>query len=116
MKRRDILKLLSGLALPYGATLQVGPSHAAEQKSSGTGSLQLGMNVAPVTYWSTEHPFNNLALSASRWRLQEIDRPFSWDLPLPPMTPDLYPLKVPTGSFLESFLIFTPDRAHLPKS
>ena len=104
MKRRDLLKLLPALALPM-------PARAAPRPAP----LSLGLNLAPVTYWSTEHPFNNLALSASRWRLQPVDAPFSWDLPLPPATPDGYPLVVPGGSFLESFLVFTPHRAHLPE-
>jgi hypothetical protein len=77
-------------------------------------SGKLGLNLSPVVYYTTEHPFRNLAQSASRWRLQQIGGPFLWDLPLPPMSADGYPLRVPSGHYLESFLVFTEHRAHLP--
>lgn len=112
MKRRDLLKLV-----PTLATAAFLPQAAAwgQSRPASTGLASgLGMNLAPVTYWSTEHPFRNLASSASRWRLQQVDGPFSWDLALPPSTQDGYPLSVPDGSFLESFLVFTPHRRHLP--
>lgn len=113
MKRRDVLKLLPALGLPMAFSLHSRAGHAAS--SGPVANAKIGMNLAPVTYWSTEHPFCNLAMSASRWRLQEINGPFSWDLPLPPSSPDGYPLVVPPGTFLESFLIFTPFRGHLPE-
>lgn len=113
IQRRDLLKLIPGVAVAslwpqIGALAQ--PTSSRRKAAAGT----LGMNLAPVTYWSTEHPFQNLATSASRWRLQEIDGPFRWDMELPPATPSGYPLAVPAGTFLESFLVFTIHRTHLP--
>ncbi|MXQ13733.1 hypothetical protein GR328_20180 [Microvirga makkahensis] len=75
----------------------------------------LGINLAEITYWTTEHPFTNLALHASRWRTQPRGKPFTWDVPLPPMTDDNYPKAVPQGSGMESFLLGTSARGHLPK-
>lgn len=72
------------------------------------------MNLAPVAYWGSELPFLNLGYTASRWRLQPIGGPFQWDLPLPPSTPEGYPLTIPPGHYLESFLVFTPHRNSLP--
>ncbi|MBD2750538.1 hypothetical protein IC232_28205 [Microvirga sp. BT688] len=75
----------------------------------------MGINLAGVTYWTTEHPFANLALHASRWRTQPFGKPFTWDAALPPMTDDNYPKEVPQGAAIESFLLGTSARGHLPK-
>lgn len=85
----------------------------AAQKPPG-GSPRLGINLAGVQYWSTEHPFANLAKHASRWRTQRTGQPFTWDDPLPPLAADGYPGIVPDGTVLESFLLATEHRAHLP--
>lgn len=112
MKRRNLLKLLPGLLAAGVLPLP----HARSQTSRGNlpaGAASFGMNLAPVTYWTTEHPFKNLALCASPWRLQEVNGPYRMDLPLPPATADGYPMEVPHGTFLETFLVFTPYRTHL---
>ena len=75
--------------------------------------LRLGINLSGPAYWSTEHAFANLAKYASRWRTQRIGQPFTWDDPLPAMTPEGYPTKVPEGAYLETFLIGTAHREHL---
>ncbi|MDI6027526.1 hypothetical protein QBK99_15140 [Corticibacterium sp. UT-5YL-CI-8] len=111
MERRSLLKLATGL---IAASVCAPGARAQKGAIVAAGGQRLGMNLAPVTYWSTEHPFSNLALSASPWRLQEINGPFRWDLELPPSTADGYPLLVPAGHLLETFLIFTPRREHLP--
>lgn len=105
MLRRDLLKIIPGLA--------VAQAFAGAKAFAADGKFEVGINLAAVTYWTTEHAFSNLAMSASRWRLQEFNEPFSWDLPLPPMTPSGYPTIIPPNSLLESFLIFTPFRRHL---
>src|SRR5207253_3155580 len=75
---------------------------------------RIGINLSGLSYWTTEHPFSNLARHASRWRAQKIGEPFSWDYPLPAMTPDGYPKTIPQGQYLESFLVGTDHREHLP--
>jgi hypothetical protein len=110
MQRRDLLKLISALTLSQ----QPWTTAASAQIPARTAGRKIGINLSPVTYWSTEHPFRNLALSASRWRLQENEGAFSWDLPLPPLNDEGYPLVIPGTAFLESFLVFTSHREHLP--
>ena len=107
MNRRTLLQLLSSVAL-WPAAL---PAWA---QAGGGEPLPLGLNLAGFAYWSTEHPFSNLALGAANWRLQKDGASFTWDDPLPPMTADGYPTVVPKGTTIESFLMFTPRRAHLP--
>jgi hypothetical protein len=112
MNRRDVLKVLSGLALgPICA-----PRGVAHAQQSPSRQWSLGINLAGLRYWATEQPFSNLATAASRWRLQVIGAPFTWDLPLPPMSPEGYPLSVPERTYLESFLVHTSHRAHLPRA
>lgn len=110
IKRRDVLKLF-----PAMAAASLSSQSDMHAQSQNVRTRKVGLNLAPVTYYTTEHPFRNLALSASRWRLQEIGGPFLWDLPLPPSTPTGYPLTVPAGYYLESFIVFTEHRAHLPE-
>lgn len=114
IERRNFLKLLGGAAAAPLVMPAGGVAHAAARSQHPAIRGPLGMNLAAIDYWSSEHPFRNLALVASRWRLQENDKPFSWDFKLPPSTPAGYPLIVPPGTYLESFLIFTPHREHLP--
>ncbi|WP_244490681.1 hypothetical protein [Aureimonas frigidaquae] len=105
--RRTFVKLLpAGMAVAGGLAGFAPRAQAAE--------MSLGLNLTGVDYWTTEQPFTNLATSASRWRLQRLNTSFTWDEPLPPMTPDAYPREVPPSSYLESFLIGTSHRAHLP--
>ncbi|WP_245450635.1 hypothetical protein [Neorhizobium sp. SOG26] len=75
---------------------------------------RLALNLTGMSYWATEYVFSNLAHNASRWRLQVGNDPFTWNAPLPPMTPDGYPREIPPHSHLESFLIFSPERRVLP--
>ena len=98
MLRRELLKLLPGLALAPALSVS-GPAQA--QRKPDAPSAGLGLNLAPVTYWTSEHVFANLAKSASRWRLQELNGPFSWDLQIPLVSQDGYPLEIPSGSFVE---------------
>lgn len=112
IQRRDLLKLIPGAAT--ASLLSKDRAHAQSVEYPPRLRGKLGLNLSPVTYYTTEHPFRNLAQSASRWRLQQIGGPFLWDLPLPPLTPAGYPLSVPAGHYLESFLVFTQHRAHLP--
>ncbi|WP_246160240.1 hypothetical protein [Aureimonas fodinaquatilis] len=107
LDRRQLLKLIPA-TLAASAVMRFLPSHAAERSP-------LGINLAGVPYWTSEHPFTNLATSASRWRLQPRDRPFTWDEPLPPMTEDGYPKSIPQDNYAESFLIATSHRGHLPR-
>lgn len=107
MRRRDLLKIFP--AAFVARALVPAPSFA---QSATTKTGYLGINLAPTAYYSTEMPFTNLASLASRWRLQD-NGPFSWDLPLPPMTADDYPSLVPEGAFLETFLLFTRFRKSL---
>ncbi|MDM9624618.1 hypothetical protein QTL95_01840 [Rhizobium sp. S152] len=86
------------------------PAYAATQQHK-TGWV--GMNLAPTDYYSNEMPFANLAKLASRWRLQD-QGPFSWDLPLPPLTEDGCPTSVPPDSYVETFLLSTNARKFLP--
>lgn len=112
MKRRNLLKLVPALV----ASGVLPPSSVRSQALNGgstSRAASFGMNLAPVNYWTTEHPFKNLALCASPWRLQEVNGPYRMDLPLPPATAEGYPTVVPKGTFLETFLVFTPYRAHL---
>jgi hypothetical protein len=73
----------------------------------------LGLNLAGLSYWASERPFFDLAYSASPWRVQIRENPFTWDTPLPPLTEDGYPKTVPANSVLESFLVWN-RRDHLP--
>jgi hypothetical protein len=104
--------LASGAAGLGWATLSPSPSSWAAAVS-GT-APELGLNLSGMSYWAAEQPFSNLAYNAARWRVQVKDAPFTWDEPLPPLTTDGYPLSVPPNAFLDSFLVFTPYRAHLP--
>jgi hypothetical protein len=105
MDRRQFLTALS--ALPVGFTL---PAWAGTQAGRrGT----LGLNLAGLSYWASEQPFTNLAMGAARWRLQERDKPFDWNLPFAADSQG-YPTTIPKNAYLESFLVFTPHRQHLP--
>jgi hypothetical protein len=70
----------------------------------------LGINLSGIAYWTSELPFANLALHASRWRVQPNGAPFTWEAPLPQMTESNYPKIVPANSTVESFLLYTPNR------
>lgn len=108
MDRRTFLELLCAAgALPFLPTSE----SAAATVAAGRGPL--GLNLASLVYWSTERPFSNLAVGASRWRMQTRGAAFTWDEPLPPMRADGYPTVVPRGSFLESFLVWN-RREQLP--
>lgn len=109
MHRRTALKILSGLAL-----LPSVRGVEAFAKSAPPAGRQIGINLAGLSYWGNEQPFSNLSMAASPWRMQPETAPFSWTYPLPPMTAEKYPLSVPRGSYLETFLIHTPHRDHLP--
>lgn len=80
-----------------------------------TAPTPVGINLVGVDYWTTEHPFSNLAQHASRWRTQPVGKPFTWDAPLPPMSKEEYPTRVPNGTMMESFLIWIESREHLSK-
>ncbi|MFN7023143.1 MAG: hypothetical protein ACK4QP_01180 [Pseudorhizobium sp.] len=109
LSRRSLLSVLSfSFAYPsMGSSL----SGYAAAKNPGQ---RLGINLSGMSYWAAEQPFTNLACNAARWRVQVKDAPFTWDEELPPMTLEGYPLTVPTDAWLDSFLIFTPHRRHLP--
>ena len=112
MNRRTLLQLLSaGWAAPVAAGLAplVAPAYAAQAPER-----RMGLNLTATNYWAVEQPFSNLAFNASRWRVQIIDAPFTWDTPLPPMTEDGYPKEIPPHSVIESFLIFSSHRDNLP--
>ena len=100
MLRRELLKLLPGLAL--APALAISGASQAQMKPDAP-KVDLGLNLAPVTYWTTEHVFANLAKSASRWRLQELNGRFSWDLQIPPMSQDGYPSKSQVALSLSRF-------------
>ncbi|WP_245441201.1 hypothetical protein [Neorhizobium sp. T7_12] len=110
MNRRTLLQMLAGLAAsePFNG-FSFGQASAREDYPS-----RLGVNLSPMNYWATEQVFSDLAYNASRWRVQIKGAPFTWDTPLPPMTPDGYPLNVPANSTLETFLIFSRERRNLP--
>ncbi|SHI66228.1 hypothetical protein SAMN02745911_0791 [Aureimonas altamirensis DSM 21988] len=108
-RRRFLFAAFASLAVP--GVFEVARTARAAQRGSG-----LGLNLVGLPYWTTEHPFTNLAASASRWRVQRVNAPFTWDDPLPPMTDDRYPRTIPPGTFLESFLIHTKYRSHLPSN
>ncbi|MFN7023921.1 MAG: hypothetical protein ACK4QP_05260 [Pseudorhizobium sp.] len=109
ISRRSLLTFLSGgLCYPF-------LGHSAGAAAKPHAPLRLGINLSGMSYWAQEQPFTNLAHNAARWRVQIKDAPFTWDEPLPPLTPDGYPLSVPDGAWLDSFLIFTARREHLPR-
>lgn len=110
MLRREFLKLLPGLA---AAPALSRAAAAAGPASANVTAGGFGLNLATVAYWGSELPFLNLAYTASRWRLQEIDGPFKWDLPS--ADAEGYPLTVPVGTYIESFFVFTPHRNTLPE-
>lgn len=106
INRRSVLQMLSaGLCAPL---------LSSAKRADGNLHPKLGLNLSGMSYWLTEQPFSNLAYNASRWRTQVRDAPFTWDDPLPPMTEDGYPTIIPDGAFMDSFLIFTSKRGHLP--
>ncbi len=109
MHRRDFLKVLPAAFL--SRSLLPTPAFADVPRGK---KGDFGINLAGADYYTTEMPFANLATLASRWRLQKADQPFTWDLPLPPMTDDGYPSSVPEGSYIETFLLFTRFRNSLP--
>lgn len=109
MNRRTLLQLLPASAI---ATL-IAPGSLFEARSAPAAKLSLGLNLSGTNYWATEQPFSNLAFNASPWRVQINGAPFTWDTPLPPMSDDGYPLSVPAGSVIESFLIYTTRREHI---
>ena len=90
------------------------PNSSRQSIAASRSRGQLALNLAGMAYWADEHPFTNLAFNASRWRAQKNNTPFTWDDPLPPMNEEGYPLSVPSDTTLESFLIFTANRDHLP--
>lgn len=106
--RRFLMQMLAA----SGFTAMPGSQSVAVSHSRMSGRLAL--NISGMAYWADEHPFSNLAFNASRWRVQKNNSPFTWDDPLPPMTEDGYPLSVPPNSVLDSYLIFTNNRSHLP--
>lgn len=108
MNRRTLLKMLTSAPL-----LSVLEGRLAKAVDASATRPKLAINLTGPSYWTTEFPFSNLAFNASRWRLQVGDAPFTWDEALPPMTENGYPLSIPKGSVLESFLIFTQHRRHL---
>ncbi|MDR6820625.1 hypothetical protein J2X76_005825 [Neorhizobium sp. 2083] len=110
MNRRTFLQMLSGVALfpiANGMTSRVSATEHLFPE-------QIGLNITGMSYWATEQPFSNLAYNASPWRVQVENAPFTWDEPLPPMTPDGYPTQVPAGAVVETCLIFTTHRKNLP--
>ncbi|CDN55729.1 Cellulose-binding domain protein [Neorhizobium galegae bv. officinalis bv. officinalis str. HAMBI 1141] len=110
MNRRMFLQMLSNVAIaPVLSGIPSGANAGDEIFPE-----QVGLNITGMSYWATEQAFSNLAYNASPWRVQVKDAPFTWDTPLPPMTKDGYPTRVPAGSFVESFLIFTAHRKNLP--
>ncbi|MCJ9669480.1 MULTISPECIES: hypothetical protein [unclassified Neorhizobium] len=110
MNRRTFLQMLSNVAIaPVLSGIPSGANATDEIFPE-----QVGLNITGMSYWATEQAFSNLAYNASPWRVQVKDAPFTWDTPLPPMTKDGYPTRVPAGSFVESFLIFTAHRKNLP--
>jgi hypothetical protein len=109
VNRRSLLKLL--LATVVAPIVNSGRLTAA--KAAPRLKFPLGLNVTGMSYWATEQPFSNLSFNAARWRVQKHGEPFTWDTPLPPMTDDGYPLEIPRGSEIESFLIQTARRENL---
>ncbi len=106
LTRRTALTMLpAGLFAPY-----LSRAHTRVRP----GNFGTGLNLSGTNYWASEQPFANLAHNAAPWRLQVGNAPFTWDNPLPPLTSLGYPTHIPTGSFLESFLVYTPHRHHLP--
>ncbi len=59
--RRDVLKATAATAVSL-ACQRVGATPAG----NGT-SPAIGINLAPIRYWSSERPFNNLFLNSSPW-------------------------------------------------
>lgn len=109
LSRRSLLSTLS-LSLAYPVLGNSRSAHSGAMHSR----QHLGLNLSGMSYWAAEQPFSDLACNAARWRVQVKDAPFTWDEKLPPMTPEGYPLTIPPNSWLDSFLIFTPHRRHLP--
>ncbi len=110
MNRRTLLQLLSSAAImPFLTSSNNGPALAAAPSPG-----RLALNISGMSYWAAEQPFSNLAHNAARWRVQINDAPFTWDTPLPSMTEDGYPTRVPEGAVMDSFLIFTEHRNNLP--
>lgn len=107
MDRRSFLTLLGAACF---APVVPNRLHAQTKPAYGP----LGLNLTGMSYWSNEHAFSNLGYNASRWRLQDRNAPFTWDAPLPPMTQDGYPTVIPPQTVLETFLIYTRRRHHLP--
>ncbi len=112
MHRRDFLKLLPGVA----AAPALSTFAASAQPAEAAAGADFGVNFGKVAYWGSEQPFLDLARTASRWRLQEIGGPFSWDIPLPSADANGYPTTVPVGTYIEAFLVFTPHRNWLPET
>lgn len=110
MKRRTLLQALSGAAMAPALNGMSFRQAVADDELPH----RLGLNISGMSYWATEQAFSNLAFNASRWRVQIRDAAFTWDTPLPPMTADGYPKKIPNNAVMDSFLIFTPERKNLP--
>lgn len=106
LTRRDALGLIAAGVLERSAL-------AMTARRQASGSVPLGLNLSGTSYWASETPFTNLAHNAAPWRVQVEGAPFTWDEPLPPLTEDGYPTKIPDGSFVDSFLIYTSHRKHL---
>ncbi len=105
--------LLAAIGLLLSAAIAAWATGEKPQPKIQTTPLRLGINLAGNAYWSTEHPFSNLVKHGSRWRTQRIGQAFTWDDPLPELTPEGYPRRIPADSVLEVFILGTPHRAHL---
>lgn len=101
------MRIMAGMAL---APSLIGVRSARARPNA----FRPGLNLTGMSYWASEQAFSNLAYNASGWRVQPNDAPYTTGLPLPPMTAEGYPLEIPAGSSMESFLLFTPHRDNLP--
>ncbi|HOM26945.1 MAG TPA: hypothetical protein PKV21_05510 [bacterium] len=67
----------------------------------------IGINLAGIAYWSTEHAFKDLMKYSSKLRAQrKDDKKFTWDNPLPPVDENGYPLEIgEENSFIEIYIL-----------
>lgn len=66
-----------------------------------------GMNYASPSYYSIEFPFRDLMRKCNTWRAENVDGEGYFDHPLPPMSPEGYPLEMPGGGATFLDLIIT---------